>query len=165
MPTDKKTIDSYNKNAKKWAHAKRDGSSIFHTYLEKPAMYNKLPNVKDKTVLCIGCGSGEEVNYIHSLGAKRIVGIDIAEGLIAIAEKSYADFEFHVMDMEKLEIPPESFDFAFSSLTMHYLLDWTKALSSLRKVLRKNGIFLFSINHPFFSAVERYEDEKVKSRI
>lgn len=165
MPTDKKTIDSYNKNADKWAAAKRDGSSIFHTYLEKPAIYGKLPNLKDKTILCIGCGSGEEVEYLYSLGAKKVIGIDISKGLIDIAKNSYPNFEFHVMDMEKLDFPNDAFDFAFSSLTMHYLLDWTKTLSLLYKVLKKDGVYLFSITHPFFSAVDRYEDEKVKSRI
>lgn len=165
MPTDKKTIDKYNKKADKWVKSKRSAASIFHLYLEKPAMYSKLPSLEGKTVLCVGCGSGEEVNYLHSLGTKKIVGVDIAEGLIKIAKESYPDLEFHVMDMENLEFPAESFDFVFSSLTMHYLLDWTKVLTSLHKILKKNGIFLFSITHPFFSAVERREDDKVKSRI
>jgi hypothetical protein len=48
---------------------------------------------------------------------------------------------------------------------MHYLLDWKKTLSGLHKILKDNSLFLFSITHPFFSGVERYEDEKMKSRI
>src|SRR5579872_5335203 len=98
MSTDKKTIDAYNKFAEKWANSKRDGSSIFHLYLEKPAMYGKLPDLTDKTMLCIGCGSGEEVEHIVSLGAKRVVGVDISEGLVTIAKKTYPQFEFHVID-------------------------------------------------------------------
>jgi SAM-dependent methyltransferase len=165
MPTDKKTIDAYNKFAEKWANAKRDGSSIFHIYLEKPGIYSKLPDLTGKTVLCIGCGSGEEVEFLSSLGTNKVVGMDISEGLIGIAKNSYPDFEFHVMDMEELNFPEESFDFAFSSLTMHYLLDWKKTLSALHKVLMEDSRFVFSITHPFFSAVERKEDGKIKSRI
>jgi 2-polyprenyl-3-methyl-5-hydroxy-6-metoxy-1,4-benzoquinol methylase len=89
MPTDQKTIDAYNKFAEKWANAKRDRSSIFHRYLEKPGMYGKLPDLVGKDVLCIGCGSGEEGEFLRSLGAKRVVGIDISEGLIDIARKTY----------------------------------------------------------------------------
>lgn len=165
MPTDNKTIEEYNKKAKTWAATKRDSSSIFHTYLEKPAMYGKLPSLENKTVLCIGSGTGEEVEYLYSQGAKKVVGVDIAEGLIEVAKKTYPDYEFHVMDMEKLDFPAESFDYAFSSLTMHYVLDWTKTLLTLHKILKPSGVFLFSITHPFFSAVERHEDEKEKVRI
>lgn len=168
MSTDKKTIDSYNKFADSWTKNKRDDScsvSIFHTYLEKPAMYGKLPKLENKTVLCVGCGSGEEVEYLHSLGTKKVVGIDISEKLIEIAKKSYPNLEFHVMDVESLDFSEDNFDFVYSSLTMHYLESWSKALKSIYKVLKKDGIFLFSITHPFFSSTLKYEDEKIKSRI
>lgn len=165
MPTDQKTIDAYNKYAEKWAKIKRDGSSIYHVYLEKPAMYGKLPVLSGKYVLCMGCGSGEEVDYLYSAGASSVTGIDISSGLIEIAKKNFPGKDFRVMDMEQLEFPDESFDFAFASLSMHYLLDWKRTLSSLHSILKKGGVFLFSITHPLFSAVDRTEDEKVKLRI
>lgn len=167
MSTDKKTIDAYNKHAEGWKQNMRSGNSvsIFHTYLEKPAMYGKLPNLKNKTVLCVGCGTGEEVKYLNSLGVKKIIGIDISEKLIELAQESYPDLEFHVMDVETLNFPSDYFDFIYSSLTMHYLESWTKALQCVNRVLKKNGIFLFSTTHPFFSATHKTEDEKVKSRI
>jgi len=166
MSTDKKTIDAYNKNAQSWKKNMRGGNSIsiFHTYLEKPAMYENLPELKNKNVLCIGCGSGEEVNYLSSLGVKKIVGIDISERLIEIAKESYSSLDFCAMDVEVLSFPKDSFDFVYSSLTMHYLKSWDRALKSVNKVLKKGGIFLFSITHPFFSASLKYEDEKIKSR-
>lgn len=165
MPTDKKTIDAYNKYAEKWVGYKRGGTAIFHTYLEKPAMYSKVPQIKGKTVLCIGCGSAEEVEHISSLGAKRTVGIDISEKQIDTAKKSYPKAEFYVMDIEKLDFPKNSFDFAYSSLTMHYLENWVKALRGINNVLKQAGIFVFSITHPFFSATKRKDGEKEKLRI
>jgi SAM-dependent methyltransferase len=167
VSTDKKTIDAYNKHAESWKQNIRGGNSvsIFHTYLEKPAMYSKLPNLQNKTVLCVGCGTGEEVKYLNSLGVKKIIGIDISEKLIELAQESYPDLEFHVMDVEALDFLSDHFDFVYSSLTMHYLESWTKALQSVNKVLKKNGIFLFSITHPFFSATHKTEDKKMKSRI
>jgi len=151
MPTDKKTIKSYDAYALKWAEKMRNGGNTVHTYLEKPAMHKKLPPLKDKVVLCIGCGTGEECAYLKSLGAKKVVGIDISKGLIDIAKKSYPHIEFHVMDMEKLRFRPASFDFVYSSLTMHYVKDWTKTLSNVRAVLKPNKSFLFSTYHPIKS--------------
>lgn len=165
MPTDKKTVDLYNKLAANWTKSKRDNSNLYHMYLEKPAIYSKLPNLNGKTVLCLGCGSGEETEYLRIQGAKKIVGIDISEKLIEIAKSSYPNIEFYVMDIEKLDFPEESFDFAFSSLTMHYLENWTKALQRIHKILKKNCIFLFSITSPFFSAMEKVDNEKIKSRL
>ncbi|HMQ02009.1 MAG TPA: class I SAM-dependent methyltransferase [Candidatus Doudnabacteria bacterium] len=148
MSTDKKTIKSYDGYADKWAAHMRSGENISHTFLEKPAMYRKLPNLKGKTILCIGCGTGEECAYLKSLGAKRVVGIDISKGLIKVAKKSYPDIEFYVMDMEKLKFSINSFDFIYSSLVMHYVRDWTKPLKSMQKVMKKNGTLLFSTHHP-----------------
>ena len=148
MSTDRKTTNSYNAFALKWADQMRSGNNIAHTYLEKPAMYKKLPNLKGKTVLCIGSGTGEECAHLKSLGAKRVVGIDISKGLVDVAKSKYPDLEFHVMDMEKLKFPPKTFDYVYSSLVMHYVKDWTKSFNNIHTVLKPKGVFLFSTHHP-----------------
>lgn len=148
MPTDKKTIKSYDNYASQWAQKLRNGNNPAHKFLEKPAMYKKLPNLKRKAVLCLGCGTGEECEHLKSLGTKRVVGVDISRGLINFAKKSYPDLEFYVMDMEKLNFAANSFDFVYSSLTMHYVRNWTKTLLGVYKVLKKGGTFLFSTHHP-----------------
>ncbi|MFA5048094.1 MAG: class I SAM-dependent methyltransferase [Patescibacteria group bacterium] len=148
MPTDKSTIKAYDSYALKWAGNLRSGNNLAHKFLEKPAMYKKLPNLKGKTVLCIGCGTGEECEHLKSLGAKKVIGIDISPGLIEVAKKSYSDLDFKVMDMEKISFTASSFDLVYSSLTMHYVKSWTKVLSGVKKVLKKNGVFLLSTHHP-----------------
>ena len=155
MEINKKTTWSYNNYAEKWVEKMRSGGNSAHKYLEKPAMYKKLPDLKNKSVLCIGCGSGEECKHIKSLGVKKIVGIDISKGLIDCAKKDYPDIEFHIMDMEKINFPKSSFDFVYSSLTLHYLKDWTKVLKNIHKVLKKNGTFLFSTHHPVMWGAEK----------
>lgn len=160
-----KTADIYNKYAKKWTEVIRSGTAIFHVYLEKPAMNKKLPDLKNKTVLCVGCGSGEEVEHLYSLGAKKVIGIDISEKLIDIAKKTYPDFEFFVIDVSDLTFDDNSFDFVYSSLTMHYIDDWSSALRSINKVLKTGGKFLFSITHPFISGSLLIENAQEKSRI
>lgn len=160
MATDKKTIKSYDDYAVKWAEKMRSGKNTAHRFLEKPAMYKKLPNLRNKSVLCIGCGTGEECERLKSLGAERVVGIDISKGLIDWAKKSYPRLEFRVMDMEKMDFPPESFDLIYSSLTLHYVKDWKKTLRGIHKILKKNGAFLFSTHHPV-----RWGAEVKKSKV
>lgn len=148
MSTDKKTIKSYDAYALKWAERMRSGKNLAHTFLEKPAMYKKLPKLKGKTILCVGCGTGEECERLKSLGAKKVIGVDVSKGLIELAKKSYPHLEFHVMDMERLHFASSTFDLVYSSLVMHYVKDWTKTFRSIHKILKRDGTFLFSTHHP-----------------
>lgn len=147
MPTKKKTIDSYNKHADSWSKRLEKGENIAHDYLEKPAMYSKLPDLDGQSVLCIGCGSGEECYEFLKRGASRVLGIDVAEGLISIAQTKYPDVEFKVMDMEQMEFN-ETFDFIYSSLALHYVEDWVPVLDKIYKHLSNQGSFVFSTHHP-----------------
>lgn len=148
MSTDKTTIESYDKYTTKSAKKMQGGKNTKHTFLEKPAMYKMIPNIKGKSVLCIGCGTGEECQHIKSLGAKRVVGIDISKERVKFLKEKNPNMEFYAMDMEKLNFPSNSFDFIYSSLALHYSKDWTKILGKVSKMLKKNGAFLFSTHHP-----------------
>lgn len=163
MPTDKDTIESYNQYAKKWANKMRRGENIAHKYLEKPAMYKKLPDLSGKSILCLGCGSGEECGFLLKQGAKKVIGIDISKDLINLAKASYPKIEFHVMDAEKLAFADKTFDFVYSSLTLHYMADWIKPLKEIHRVLKNNGIFLFSTHHPIKWGAEKSTDAGQKT--
>lgn len=162
MSTDQNTTRSYDNYAEAWAKRMRSGENIAHEYLEKPAMYGKLPDLNGMNVLCIGCGTGEECEHLKSLGANKIVGIDISEGLIQYAKKSYPEIEFYTMDMENLDFPADSFDYVYSSLVMHYVDSWEKTFKSVGKSLKTGGRFLFSTHHPVLwsAAKERTEEER-----
>ena len=162
MSTDLKTIDWYNKHASDYTeHVRNPKDSIYHAYYEKPAMYSLVPDLAEKIVLSLGSGSGEDSSHLKSLGAKRSVGIDIAEELVKIAQASHPKCEFHVMDMEKLDFPDESFDFVYSSLALHYIENWTQVFDEVWRILKPGSYFLFSCIHPIRSAmIETKSDEK-----
>jgi SAM-dependent methyltransferase len=158
MSTDKKTINWYNNNAQEYAEHVLDKNAVYHQYYEKPAMYAALPDLNGKDVVSIGCGSGEDISYLKKQGARRAVGVDISEKLIEIAKKNKPDCEFYVGDIEHLNkvlngsgkqvFASESFDFAYSSLAIHYLKNWNEALKQIYTTLRPNSYFLFSCGHP-----------------
>jgi SAM-dependent methyltransferase len=144
---DKGSQSSYDKNAREWAERMRSGKNAAHKYLEKPAMYAKLPDLNGKKVLCLGCGSGEEAQALAEKGAD-VVGVDLSKGLIEVAKQSYPDLEFQVMDMEELKFTEDTFDFVYSSLVMHYVPDWSKTLAAVKSVMKPGATFLFSTHHP-----------------
>lgn len=165
MQSDKKVTDSYDNYAHEWAQHMRSGKNIAHDYLEKPAMYDKLPDLKDLDVLCIGCGTGEECQYFESQGPKGLVGIDLSSGLIDYAKTSYPELDFRVMDMQKLDFEPESFDYVYSSLVLHYVDSWQEVFRSVSRVLRPGGKFLFSVHHPATWGALRTRDGGIRSSL
>ena len=160
MSTDDKSIKFYKDNAVKYtAHVRDPKDSVYHSYYEKPAMYSLLPNIEDKSVISIGCGSGEDSLYLKNQGAEKSVGVDLIEELITIAKESYPECEFDVMDMQKLDFPNESFDFAFSSLAIHYIEDWNKVFKEVYRILKPGSNFLFSCCHPVRFSMDRVPEE------
>lgn len=161
MPINERSKDWYKQNAEAYVrHVRNPDESIYHSLYEKPAMYNMLPDLQGKTVLSLGCGSGEDCHYLAQHHTDKVVGIDITEGLIKAAEAAYPESEYHVMDMEHLEFDDGSFDFAYSSLAIHYLEDWAQAFKEVYRVLKPGSFFLFSCGHPVFSAMHDAKDSE-----
>lgn len=166
MSTDPRTVMGYNEGAEAYdAHLSSPEESPFHAYYEKSAIRAELPQLKDLSVISIGCGNGVDAEYLKDQGASRVVGIDISDRLIEIAKTDHPSIDFHVMDMEKLDFPDGSFDLAYSSLVFHYLSSWTKALDEAYRVLKPGGKFIFSDGHPIGSAMEVTDDGKVKNKL
>ncbi len=162
MSTDEKSLKYYKENAQKYTdHVRNSKNSVYHSYYEKPAMYALLPDVKGQTVLSIGCGSGEDSKYLKDKGAEKSIGIDITKELIDIAKNSYKDCEFHVMDMEVIDFPDESFDFVYSSLAIHYIENWENVFRNAYRILKKNSNFLFSCNHPVRFAMDSFTENNM----
>lgn len=142
------------KNAKQFdAHAEdwdaAMGGNAGHRYLEKPAMERELPDcLAGKAVLCIGVGSGDELKEILQRGPSRVVGIDISNELLKIAQSRFPGVAFEKMEMTDLRFPDASFDFVYSSLTFHYARDWDVLLSGVYGVMKSGGELLFSTHHP-----------------
>ena len=61
--------------------------------IEIPAFRKIVPNVKNKKILDLGCGYGENDKYYKDLGAKSVLGLDISTHMINMANK-YNDI-FH----------------------------------------------------------------------
>ncbi len=134
-----------------------------HLFIEKPAMQKIIPDLKGKSVLCLGCGSGEEVEFLLTKNPDKITGVDISEKLIEIAKNTYPSVEFKQMDAENLLFEKNSFDFVYCSLMMDYFENWEKVLKEVYKVLNDKGIFLFSNLHPVKWGAKKINDADGKS--
>jgi ubiquinone/menaquinone biosynthesis C-methylase UbiE len=165
MSTYMETTQSYDDNAADWSERMKSKKNLAHEHLEKPAMYGKLGDLHGKSVLCVGCGTGEECFYLKELGAGRVVGIDVSKGMIEQAKFSYPEIEFDTQDVETMSFGTGEFDLVYSSLVLHYLRDWRRALSNIKKTLKDNGTVLFSVHHPVYWGATKSKDGTRRSRL
>lgn len=141
------------------------GSYNSHKFVEKPMMREMLPDLKDQTVLMLGCGTGEETQLLVSAGAQKLTGIDLSETSVKIAQKTYPGCNFRVGDMHRLPFEDCSFDFVYSSLTIHYSPKPLAVFEEVFRVLKPGGKFLFSVGHPLRWASTEIESHDAKIRV
>jgi SAM-dependent methyltransferase len=48
-----------------------------------------------------------------------------------------------------------AFDLVFSALTLHYIEDWRLLFREFFRILRANGMVVFSVNHPIYDSETR----------
>lgn len=134
--------------------ALRESDCNANDLIEQPAMRKLLPDLNGKSVLDLGCGYGHNCVDFVGFGAARVVGIDISEKMLAVAEKESADdkIEYRNMSMTDIAELGEKFDFLYSSLAFHYVKDFDAFAKAMHSVLNAGGQLLFSQEHPIITA-------------
>lgn len=109
---------------------------------------------KGKTVLDLGCGYGWHSKYASDHGARSVLSIDLSERMIKEAKKrNFADnIIYKVCGVEEYEYPKAKYDFVISNLVLHYIADLDTIFEKVFQTLKPDGIFLFNIEHPIFTA-------------
>ncbi len=122
---------------------------------EWPTIRSMLPPVDGLRVLDLGCGFGWFCRWAAEHGAASVVGVDVSTSMLeqAEADTSSPAVEYRLRDLEALEPGAlGQFDLVYSSLALHYVPDLPKLLAFVGDALSSGGHFVFSVEHPIFSA-------------
>jgi SAM-dependent methyltransferase len=121
---------------------------------EWPALRAMLPDMRGLKVLDLGCGFGWFCRWAREQGAARVLGVDVSERMLAraAADTQDAAVTYSRADLESFEPAPASFDLVYSSLAFHYIADLERLLSHAYQSLRSGGSFVFSVEHPIYTA-------------
>jgi ubiquinone/menaquinone biosynthesis C-methylase UbiE len=94
-------------------------------------------------VLDIACGTGEfERLLLNEHPTQQIVGVDISEKMLAIAQQKCQDYpnvSFQVASASALPFVSNSFDAIVSANAFHYFDDPDAALQEIKRVLKPDG--------------------------
>ncbi|KAH7630182.1 S-adenosyl-L-methionine-dependent methyltransferase [Sordaria sp. MPI-SDFR-AT-0083] len=158
-----------------------DSIPFFESYSKYPRMEKGLagasewplletmlpPSLVSKTVLDLGCGDGWFSRWALDQGAKAVCAMDVSKNMLSRARAlsppdQYSGITFRQVDMdievlsEKLDPEEEAaYDVAFSGLALHYLVNLEAALRQVFRSLSPGGLFVFSVEHPIFTAPQR----------
>jgi len=106
-----------------------------------------LIKIEPKVVLDLGCGTG----YFSRLLAKRykqsnVIGIDFARQMIDVAKRdsTMTSLDFQQADAEHLPLENQSVDLVFSNMMLPFCDDLNIVVKEVKRVLRPNGLFIFS---------------------
>jgi SAM-dependent methyltransferase len=113
-----------------------------------------LPDLKGRRIVDLGCGFGWFCRFAREQGAERVLGLDVSERMLERAAAMTSDpaISYRRADLERLDLGAERFDFAYSSLALHYIENLHGLLSELHRALAPGAEFVFSVEHPIFTA-------------
>jgi len=106
--------------------------------------------IKNKKILDCGCGTGIFSNIFASLGAEKVIGLDISQGSLNTANAlknklQLNNLEFQLGDMLELPFQQNYFDIVWAWGSIHHTEDPLKALEEIDRVLKNDGILLIAL--------------------
>ena len=109
--------------------------------------YHLLGDIRDKSVLDLGCGSGGNTIILAWRGAS-VTGLDISEDLLEIAKKRMivngitSDVALLASSAYNMNVADESVDIVFGMSILHHL-ELSPVSKEVKRVLRKGGRAIF----------------------
>jgi ubiquinone/menaquinone biosynthesis C-methylase UbiE len=121
---------------------------------EWPSFRSLIQDVYGATVLDLGCGFGWLCRWARENGAKEVRGVDVSENMLSKAKDFLQDpaITYQKADLETLQLPPNTYQVVYSSLTLHYLQNLSGLVAQVYQTLSPGGSFIFSVEHPIYTS-------------
>jgi cyclopropane fatty-acyl-phospholipid synthase-like methyltransferase len=112
----------------------------------------------NKKVLDIGCGSGHSLKWQGDKGAAELWGLDMSLKQLENAEKYLKESGYNPRLInspmeEDCGLPKDYFDIVYSIYAIGWTMDLDTTFHNIFSYLKKDGIFIFSWDHPFLHCI------------
>lgn len=132
---------------------------------EWPILREYVGEVAGRRVLDLGSGFGWFCRWAAA-GAAEVLGVDLSENMLAAARgASGPGVRYARGDLEDYAPEVGAWDVIYSSLALHYVAGVEGLFTRVAAGLRPGGRFVFSVEHPIFTAPRRAGFETREGRL
>ncbi len=178
------THDAWEANAEVWDARMGDEGNDFFNVLCWPSLASLLDPQPGQHILDVACGNGLTSRRLAALGA-QVTAFDFSSNLIEKAKARSTNpstglraglqslISYHIIDAtdeaQLLSLGKGAFDSALSNMALFDIADIETLFRTLPKLLKPNGIFVFSLTHPAFNnassmhMMEEFDDGEIKT--
>lgn len=118
-----------------------------------PTLFALTGDIVGQRVCDLACGQGIVARLLAQRGA-RVVGVDLSRRLLALARRCEVaeprGVSYLQGDARALALAAETFDGVLCNLALMDMPDLAAVCGEVRRVLRPQGWFVFTITHPCF---------------
>lgn len=129
---------------------------LFIKFLQK--RYSLQPLEKGKNAIDLGCGTGAVLTHFEGLGFSNIYGCDYSNVAIKKLKDKFTNvFVQDICSPINLDV---SFDLITAFEVFEHLEEPEKAISNIKKILKKDGLLVFTT--PFPNTSSHFTDISIK---
>src|SRR3989344_6134811 len=115
----------------------------------KALLKELIPNVRRKSVLDLGCGTGSILAFLQP---KEGIGIDISEEMIKISKKKHPKYEFICDSAETVKIR-KKMDYIIAIDIIEHLSSINKTIENISNNSGKDTTIIFSMINPLWEPI------------
>lgn len=121
-----------------------------------PALFSLIGNIHGQTICDLACGQGWITRELAQRGA-QLTGVDLSDQLLTIArryeEQAPLGIRYHLGDVQREDLfTGDTFDGCVCCWSLVDIPDLSATFSTVRRLLKPRGWFVFAITHPCFEA-------------
>jgi SAM-dependent methyltransferase len=149
----------YDREAERYVHQRYGGSEprVSRPYLERLAFIVEMLDVRDVSVLDVGCGPGVLEPHLLDRGC-RVHAVDLSSRMLVKAQEAIAlrpdrtRVSFLAASAESLPFADAAFDAVACIGVVSYWPDLPRGLKEIARVLRPGGTLLLQASNPLAPA-------------
>ncbi|MFA6548197.1 MAG: class I SAM-dependent methyltransferase [Candidatus Magasanikbacteria bacterium] len=137
--------------AEYWNKRAGESGEVYKQYILDPIMFKLVNSFANKIVLELGCGNGYLAKKFMEKKVKKIILTDISKHNLSFAKQKFTDKNIEYLEQDatkKWKIGSHSIDIIYSNMMFNEVADIKTPFTESFRVLKDNGIFIFSVTHP-----------------
>jgi ubiquinone/menaquinone biosynthesis C-methylase UbiE len=142
-----KTIHPSNEHFERWADTYEDSymQALIFDRVHQSVLDLVPGDLQPENILDVGCGTGRLLRRLgQQFPQARLNGVDLAEEMIAQANRLTPGARFYVGQAETLPLPDASVDLVLSTMSFHHWADQVQGIRQVARVLRPGGVFILA---------------------